>query len=234
MNIDRTKYKNTIFVVSSPQEAIGLLIISQNNEIEYCAIVDYIGYTDGNYIKIIDEIIKEIKIKNIYRISMYLHNIQINNRNILLSLIEIFKNKKIINEFNRKNFNGKLFKRNFIFVVQPLCPLLTLTRYDLNKVCMMEHAPADSKLRNMKENINNIEDNLYKNKNNNKLRLLIIAIKKINLNKIINLIKSKIIKIIIKLLSHNHNRVFYLKRCYSWIKYNDIYEFLDYNYLKNK
>lgn len=227
---------NTIFVISSPQEAVGLILLSNNRPIEYCILIKYIDYTDGKFFEITKRIIEEVEIRNVYILNLYLHNSSMNKGEIFLSIKNILLNKKIIKKFDSDIFQGKLFNNSYNFVVQYYSPLLSLGCYDINRIYLMEHSPADSRSRLSKLNSCNTGTTYHITKNSfflgcQKITSLIFQ----GPSKWYSIYKKIKIRIFIKII----NKLFpymsvleNLKNGFSWIDYEDEFQYLDYRNLQ--
>lgn len=229
-NIPTQDFLNkTIFVISSPQEAVGLLLLSQGRLVENCILVKYIDYSDGKYAQIIKKLLDEVKIKNLYPINLYLHNVSMNKGSVFQTVKQIVLNKIVIRKFDLEKFQGSLFKNSYNFVTQINSPLLTLGKYDINKIYLMEHAPADSRNR-----IRRLKNIIIKNDGKTKYQKFISymhggAGKWYSIYKII---KIKTIDKIVNTLFPYTSALQYLDKGFSWIDYGDDFHLLDYRNLK--
>ena len=229
-NIPTQDFLNkTIFVISSPQEAVGLLLLSKGRLVEYCILVKYIGYADGKYSEITNKILDDVKIKNLFILRLYLHNVSMNKGSVLLTAKQIVLNKIIIRKFDLEKFQGSLFKNSYNFVAQINSPLLTLGKYDINKIYLMEHSPADSRNR-----IKRLKNITLKNNGKTKYQKIIShmqgGVRKWCL--IYKIIKIKTIAKIVDTLFPYTNALQYLDKGFSWIDYGDDFHLLDYRNLK--
>lgn len=141
MKIDKVFFENTIFVVSSIQEAEGLAILAQNYDVKYCVLLAYIEYTESQ-IEIIQAILARTKIEYIFTLDLWLPQNYFNESSVVLK--KISWNQKRIQAFNDEHFNGKLFLSGFNIVCNIYSPFINLVNYDTEKIYIMEHSPFDS------------------------------------------------------------------------------------------
>lgn len=219
--------KRAIFVISSPQEAMGLLALMRGECLEICIVVQYIGYANGTYSRLINRILSEGNIKKILTINLYLHNVEINKAKIYSTFKNIYKNKILLSEFNNKYFMGNLFKSEFNFVSQIYSPLLSLNRYNTEKIYILEHSPTDSRERigaSKKNRIENIGD-VRKKKYNFSINLKTIGLYFFK-------IKRKILADVVNFLFPNMRNMRYIKKGFSWVNYGDEFSLVDYRGVK--
>jgi len=239
-NILNTEFfKNTIFVVSCPQEAVGLLLIAKAELVEYCILVKYRDCTDGVYSEITKRILEEVNVKNMYVLSLYSHQVSMERGNIFSSINEVFCNKQIINKFNKIEFRGGLYKRNYNFVTPKDCPILTLSRYDISKIYMLEHTPKDSAVRlaalinktKSKSLISEINVIIEKFSAIYQSKLSVTADKRTAIYKAI---KVGVAFKIINIMFPHMKEMRCLDKGFSWIHYGDKYIYMDYRDLDFK
>lgn len=141
MNINDAFFENTIFVITSIQEAEGLAILAQDHKVKYCVLLTYIDYLES-YLEVMKVILKRTKIEHTFILEMWMLQRYFDNGSCLLKKISL--NQKSIKMFNDDYFNGKLFLSDFNIVCNKYCPLINLIDYDKEKIYIMEHCPADS------------------------------------------------------------------------------------------
>lgn len=219
--------KRAIFVISSPQEAMGLLALMKGECLEVCIVVQYIGYANGTYSRLINRILSDINIKKILTLNLYLHNVEINKAKIYSTFEKIYKNKILLSEFNNKYFMGNLFKSEFNFIAQIYSPLLSLSRYSAEKIYILEHSPTDSRERigaSKKKNLENfgvVRTKTYS-----------FSIDFKNIGLYFFKIKRKILTDVVNFLFPNMRNMRYIKRGFSWIDYGDGFSPIDYRGIK--
>lgn len=211
-------YDSAVFIIASPQEAAALLILSKKNKIKKCIVINYLGYSDGDYLRIIKSILLGISIDNLYFIDMYFYLTYASRGCITKTLKSIYKNIKIIKDFDSANFQGNLFNLNYSFVVQKDSPFISLAPYPLSKIYLMEHSPADSRERLKRlKNISNSSPIVIDSK-------IPIFIKfKIK-------ILSKFLSIVFPFSTRSKNII----NGYTWLNYGDNFHYLDYRDVQQK
>lgn len=225
--INQDFFKKTIFIISSPQEAAGLLLLSKDLAVDYCILIKYIDYADKIYADITKRVLDEVNIKNLLILDLYLHNVSMNQGNIYLTFKQIYLNKLIINKFNKEKFHGDLFDNNYNFVAQFYSPILTLGNYDLNKIYLMEHSPTDSRDRLIR--LKN-KENIFNKKS---LRLVgRVDLSSIKLQQLFLKVKKKILRAVVLTLFPYMKELCYLKKGFSWVDYDDNFILMDYRNLK--
>lgn len=141
MVITDSFWENTVFVVSTIQEAEGLAILAQNNEVKYCVLLTYLQYTESD-LEIMQAILARTNIKNVYILELWLL------QRYFGEFFELFKkiswNSKRIQVFNNQFFGGRLFESGFNIVCNVYSPFINLIDYDRDRIYIMEHCPFDS------------------------------------------------------------------------------------------
>lgn len=218
--------RKTIFVISTPVEAVGLSILANDKLIENCIIVLYKNYTDILNKDLILKILEKNKIKNLYFLTLRFYLNPYKKGHIVDFLKDIFINQAAIKKFDIDNFQGKLFKSNFNFVVQHFSPFLSHNRYDHKKVYTMEHSVGDACALLTEQNCVNFKKITIIDKlstiflsNDNKAQ------------KLINFVfaaKKKIIYGLLIILAPGSHTLKSCKQGFSWLNYLDGFTFLDF------
>lgn len=205
----------TIAVISSPITAVGAAILALKGEVDICIIETYIDYTDKKYVDLIQGILKNTAVKKIYTLKCYLYQKELYKHDFFKLIREIRYNRKIIDEFNKKNFQGKLFQGEYKFISERLSPLLSLSNYPLENVSLIDHSPLDILERLNLEQI----EGIYRESNTSYIA---------NLKKMYNKIASELINIILK-HKYLYTSIFSAPNGFTWIKVpGDSFKILDY------
>ena len=132
-----------VFLVASPQEALAMKRIKEQQQVDFCFAVCYRGYTDSAYYELIKEILGMIGVK-FKCIDLYNHRICINENRFLLALKRTILNRQRLSSLIRDLKTRRKEDEAFNFFCQEKSPLLDIPkRCEKDGFYNLDHSPSD-------------------------------------------------------------------------------------------